>query len=401
MDNAVSIIQQLGRNTQLIKLDIKDAYRIVPVHPADYHLLGVRWEDQTYVDRSLPFGLRSAPKIFTAIADFIAWVLHCLGVQHQLHYLDDYLFLAIHGGENLRDAILQIFHLVGIPVAVHKTEGPATALAFLGILIDTHTFELRLPADKLAHLQELIQSWVGRKHCTRRDLESLLGYLSHAATVINQGRTFLRQLFFLLARDRAPYHRIHLDLGARADLLWWKVFLQDWNGSSFFPPTTPALEVVSDASGSYGCGAFSLPHGWFQVQWPEDWAATHIAPKEMVPLVVAAALWGYKWKRSRICFKTDNMAVVAVLRNRTSRDHLLMHLLRCLAFYLAYFKFEFVAEHVPGALNTATDAITSLYFCLLFHRSRTLPSHSRSWICWYSRGQTGAPEIGQNCSHSP
>ena len=64
VDQAVSIIQKLGRDTQLIKLDIKDAYRIVPVHPPDYHLLGIEWKGNTYLDRAQPFGLRSAPKIF-------------------------------------------------------------------------------------------------------------------------------------------------------------------------------------------------------------------------------------------------------------------------------------------------------------------------------------------------
>ena len=33
VDDAVGIIRQLGRDTQLVKLDIKDAYRIIPVHP--------------------------------------------------------------------------------------------------------------------------------------------------------------------------------------------------------------------------------------------------------------------------------------------------------------------------------------------------------------------------------
>ena len=93
VDNAVSIIQQLGKGTQLVKLDIKDAYRIVPVHPADYHLLGVHWKGNTYIDWALPFGLRSAPKIFNALSDFIAWVLSRQGIRHQLHYLDDFLFL--------------------------------------------------------------------------------------------------------------------------------------------------------------------------------------------------------------------------------------------------------------------------------------------------------------------
>ncbi len=56
MDTAVNIVQQLGRGTELIKLNVKDAYRIVPVHLADYHLLGIYWKGETYIDRALLFG---------------------------------------------------------------------------------------------------------------------------------------------------------------------------------------------------------------------------------------------------------------------------------------------------------------------------------------------------------
>ena len=75
-----------------MKLDIKDAYRLIPVHPDDYHLLGISWRGETYIDRALLFGLRSAPKIFSAVADLVAWVLHQHGIKHQLHYLDDFYF---------------------------------------------------------------------------------------------------------------------------------------------------------------------------------------------------------------------------------------------------------------------------------------------------------------------
>ena len=155
-----------------MKLDVKDAYRIVPVHPSDYHLLGIRWRDRTYVDRALPFGLRSAPKIFSALADLVAWVLNQQGIRHQQHYLDDFLFLgapdSMQGAESLAIA-LRVFEMLGIPVAAHKTEGPTTVLVFLGILIDTQAFELRLLADKLARVQETIRSWVGKKACTRKE----------------------------------------------------------------------------------------------------------------------------------------------------------------------------------------------------------------------------------------
>ena len=73
------MIQSLGRGTMLAKIDLKDAYRIVPVHPDDYHLIGVTWNGHAYLDRALPFGLRSALKIFSAIADL---VLHQNGIAH-------------------------------------------------------------------------------------------------------------------------------------------------------------------------------------------------------------------------------------------------------------------------------------------------------------------------------
>ena len=63
VDEAVAIIQTLGRGTRLVKIDLKDAYHLIPVHHDDYHLLGVSWDGHTYVDRALPFGLCSAPKI--------------------------------------------------------------------------------------------------------------------------------------------------------------------------------------------------------------------------------------------------------------------------------------------------------------------------------------------------
>lgn len=282
VDNAVDIIKQLGRGAQLVKLDVKDAYRIVPVHPSDYCHLGLCWQGKTYIDRALPFGLRSAPKIFTAVADLIAWILHQQGIRYQLHYLDDYLFLGApntHEGAQALQVVLNIFKVLGIPVATHKTEGPTTVLAFLGILIDTQAFELRLPPAKLTQLQSIINSWSGRTSCTKKDLRSLLGHLSHAATVIVQGRTFLRQLFPLLYVNRPPQEPIRLSAGARADLMWWKTFLQGWNGRSFFPASTVSSEVTSDASGSYGCGAFSSEHTWFQLKWPDSWLPVQLQPK--------------------------------------------------------------------------------------------------------------------------
>jgi hypothetical protein len=151
----------------------------------------------------------------------------------QLHYLDDFLFFTppsspeAHG---LHTSVTNICQQLGVPVASHKTEGPSTCLTFLGIVIDTDRMELRLPTEKLLHLRSLLQAWISRHGARRKELESLLGHLGHAAAVISQGRTFLRDLFACLRVAHSPHHHFRLTREARADLLWCTCFLQDWNG---------------------------------------------------------------------------------------------------------------------------------------------------------------------------
>lgn len=61
VDNVVQRILQSGPGTLLAKIDIRQAYRNVPAHPDDRHLLGMHWKGKLYVDKTLPIGLRSAP----------------------------------------------------------------------------------------------------------------------------------------------------------------------------------------------------------------------------------------------------------------------------------------------------------------------------------------------------
>ena len=93
VDEAVNLIRALGKGTLLFKLDLKDAYRVVPVHPHDRPLLGMRWKGELCLDGMLPFDLHSAPKIFSAVADGLLWMIHNRGFTSSLHYLDDFLFL--------------------------------------------------------------------------------------------------------------------------------------------------------------------------------------------------------------------------------------------------------------------------------------------------------------------
>ena len=194
------------------------------MHADDHPLLAIRWGQDVYVDTALPFGLRSAPKIFSAFADALAWVMQCNGINRQLHYLDDFLFVGAPSSHECAASLqtaLQVCRRLVVPVAAHKTEGPSTCLTFLGIQIDSGAMQLSLAPDKLARIRGLVLSWRSKRSATKQELQSLLGHLSHAATVVQHGRTFMRRMFDLVKHVHRAHHHVRLSQEFRSDLQWW------------------------------------------------------------------------------------------------------------------------------------------------------------------------------------
>ena len=172
----------------------------------------------------LPFGLRSAPKLFNVVADALEWCVRTQGVQPIFHYLDDFLVLGAPDSPQCAQgmAILDgVCATLGVPTAEHKRDGPTAQLTYLGIEVDTIARTLRLPADKLHRLQALLSTWGDRKACSRQELKSLIGLLNHACKVVRSGRAFLRRMIDLLhAVPMHPLrpHPIRLNRDFRADI---------------------------------------------------------------------------------------------------------------------------------------------------------------------------------------
>ena len=57
----------------------------------------------------------------------------------------------------------------------------------------------------------------------------------------------------------------------------------------------PQITLTSDASGSWGCGAYSSKGEWFALKWPDSWVKIHITVKELLPIVMGIAIWGWQW----------------------------------------------------------------------------------------------------------
>ena len=76
------------------------------------------------------------------------------------------------------------------------------------------------------------------------------------------------------------------------------IFLPTWE-------CAPDLSIASDAAGSIGYASLN-GLTWFAGKWPGCCESLSIAVKELIPIVLAAHIWGNEWSRKRILFKCDN-----------------------------------------------------------------------------------------------
>ena len=157
---------------------------------------------------------------------------------------------------------------------------------------------------------------------------------------------------------------------------------------SFLPPlpflhyallrqtTRNPTQITSDASGTWGCGAFYNSF-WFQFSWLQILQDLHITIKELLPIVMAAAIWGDHWQNKSVQCRCDNLAAVHIINSGTSSNAHAMALLRCLHFITAKFNNILSAVHLPGVDNELADALSRnnlAYFLSHNPQASPLPS---------------------------
>ncbi len=99
---------------------------------------------------------------------------------------------------------------------------------------------------------------------------------------------------------------------------------------------------------------------WLQLCWEAKWDvdSLSIVFKELVPVIIAAIIWGRQWRGLVVQCRSDNKATVAVINNCISCDAAMMHLLRCLAFFEAAGEFCLTSGYIPGPQNDLADDIS-------------------------------------------
>lgn len=370
-DGVVDMIASLGRGALIGKMDVKSAFRLIPIYPGDFDLLGFSVDGSYYIDKCLPMGCSISCKIWETFATFLHWLTQFKsGLNTSDHYLDDFIFAGRCGSQECGILMSTFSHLakeIGVPLAHDKTSGPTTKLIFLGFEIDTLEMIIRIPEAKVNILRNLIESFLGREKVRLQEMQSLVGMLNFFSKAIRSSRAFIRRMYDAFRGVFKPHHHIRLSVGIKSDLKMWLVFLDHFNGVAYFPDTvwedSSILQLFTDSAGSghLGCGGY-FRGSWFFLQWPAHWNNQDILRDmtflELIPVVLAIELWGIRLQHKKVQFHVDNLSLVSAINTQSSKSKRVMELVRHLVFRLMMNNVIFRAKHIFSLDNKVADSLS-------------------------------------------
>ena len=121
IDDAVRLLTEAGRGAIMGKLDLKHAFRLIPVRREEWHLLCYKVGLSLYCDIVWPSGCRSSPRIFVTLPTRYTGFYHILtGCDRILHYIDNYFFAGVSDSpqcQMLMDFMVRVCDLLGVPLS--------------------------------------------------------------------------------------------------------------------------------------------------------------------------------------------------------------------------------------------------------------------------------------------
>ena len=233
-DTALDMLSNLGKGAIAARLDIKSAFRLLPINPRDFELLGFRISGKFFVDKCLPFGCSLSCNLFEKFATFLEWALKRRTLDENIvHYIDDFLVAAkdLVSCEYLMNNFSVMCQELGVPLAPEKTIGPASKFTFLGLDIDTDNMSVSIPSDKLDKLISSLQKLMLKKKTTLKEMQSLSGLLNFCCKAIPAGRAFIRRFYDAMTGLTKPFHHVRITAELKEDIKVWLLILHDFNGS--------------------------------------------------------------------------------------------------------------------------------------------------------------------------
>ena len=236
--NVSTVTDLLGENDYMTVVDIKSAYRAVPIRPEHRKFQGFKWDldgnSLWFVDNRMCFGLRLGPMYFNMLSTFVHDVMLNVYNVKIVNYLDDFIAVSENYKKcvHAQDSILKLLRHLGFYVSFSKLIHPSKCVVYLGIIIDSVRMELRLPEGKVSKLKCLLDQLLAKRRVSRKEIEKLGGLLSHCAHVVKGDKVFCKRVFNLYKTSiNTNCKFIAMPDSVKADLRWWRNLIDNFNGT--------------------------------------------------------------------------------------------------------------------------------------------------------------------------
>jgi hypothetical protein len=388
METVSSIRKAIRPGDWATSVDLTDAYFHVLIHPRCRRWLRFVWKGVVYQFRALPFGLTSAPFIFTKMVASMAAGLTTKGIRLKC-YLDDWLNLHNSRNNCLKSTsqVVNTAQNLGFVVNEEKSDlVPSQHFVYLGMVFNTQTFSVAPTPERVLQLQSLIREMLHRRRATVRRLLSVLGQMESMAMVLPLGRVMKRPLQRAFKRFCPDQSISNLNkvivLGA-----WFSDATESWLDPELLRASVPIRPLgqtcflYTDAS-NQGWGAHCLHH---QVSglWCGDLSKSHINFKELEAVFRALRALRTTLEGKWVTVCTDNATALAYLKNQggTVSSRLSMRAEEILHWCHLH-NILLSVRFVPGRLNTLADKLSRKGQILKSEWSIHHNFLQSLWDCW-------------------
>lgn len=373
METQTSIKASIQPGHWGVSLDLSDAYFHVPIHPGSRKYLRFCVGDEVYQFRAMPFGLSTAPRVFTKLMAVVGSFLRLRG-SVLLQYFDDWL---LHQADCHRlvldlEAGWEEISALGLLLNPTKSElVPSQNFSFVGMNFLTNWNRVRVPPERALAILRLVGTFLTQTKVRARAFLSLIGVLNAAADLVELGRLHLRPIqFYLLSLWKPSKDNLSQWIPLRPTLhpflKWWLDKERLREGVTLSPPS-PTLQLVTDASKS-GWGAHLEPLGLMvSGTWSAQDSCLHINNLEMKAALLAVSHFQLRVQGHCVLLSSDNTTVVSYILRQGGTHSLSLFRETQLLFSLCQsLQVTLLAKHIPGRLNVLADGLS--------RQNQTLPS---------------------------
>lgn len=320
LEDRKTVSRIIFKGAFMASLDLQDAFFLIPVAKQYRKYLRFQFKGQLYEFCCVPFGLCTAPYVFTKLLKPVTEYLRSRSLLSVI-YLDDFLLISKSKEKCSKNVRITIDVLENLGFIVNKEKStlePSKQIKFLGFNWNSKKMSLKLTKDKKEKILLRAQKF-DNKSFKIRELAEFVGTLVAACPAVKYGLLYTKNLerrkYLALAENKENYDkRMTLDSSALSDIHWW--IKNTPSASNSIGIKHFDIEIFSDASLSgWGvvCNGENV-HGW----WNTENSKHHINYLELL-----AAFYGLKCfvknLRSReILLRIDNTTAIAYINRMGS-----------------------------------------------------------------------------------